>query len=205
MRESLDLLEKRERVVMVKRDEEISKAKDFMKKKNKNGALICMKRKRAYDDQLNKLGAQKLNIDNMIMKLESAATDVDMFKAQEDGARALKQVYGKNTAETIDRKMDEVRDTMEQADEISNAISQPLGLYGDMDEDDLLQELADLESDDLQNMLDLGTKTPASSLKSSASAAVEEDDEFGVLEDMVHWRRQRQQQQHTHTYTLLVF
>jgi len=183
MRESLDLLEKRERVVTLKRDEEVKKAKECMKKKNKNGALICMKRKKAYDDQLAKIGTQKLNIDAMIMKLEAAATDMDMFHAQTAGAEALRNIYGKNTTEKIDRKMDEVRDTIDSANEISDAIAQPLGLLSEMDDDELLQELADLENEDLQNMLDMDTKVPPTSLRQPASAsAIEEEDDFAALE-----------------------
>lgn len=41
--------------------------------------------------------------------------------------------------------MDDIRDQVDLANEISDAISQPLGMGLDIDEDDLLQELDELE------------------------------------------------------------
>lgn len=183
MRESLDLLERRERVISLKVDEEIKKARECMGKKNKNGALICMKRKKAYEEQRTRIGNQRLNIEAMILKLEGAATDMDMLHAQTTGAAALRNVYGKNTPEKIDRQMDAVRDAIESASEISDAIAQPLGgLMSDMDDDELLAELAEIENEEFEKtMLEVDTKQASKAVKRPA-AAVQEDEDLASLE-----------------------
>lgn len=187
MRESLDLLEKRERVVTLKMEEEVKKAKECMKKKNKNGALICMKRKKAYQDQASKIMNQRLTIENMILKLEGAATDMDMFHAQKAGAMALKSVFGNYTPDKIDKQMDQVRDAIDAADDISAAISQPIGIMGTEDDDELLAELAEIENEEFEKtMLEMDTKSAATAKSKSpavaAAASVQEDDDLAALE-----------------------
>ncbi len=53
--------------------------------------------------------------------------------------------------------MDDIREQMDLANEISEAISQPVGLGVDFDEDELNQELEDLEQEELDaKLLDTG-------------------------------------------------
>lgn len=86
--------------------------------------------------------------------------------------------------------MDEIREQMDIANEISDAISQPLG--GELfDEDDLLSELEDLEQESLDEQL-LGleqpaklptapTKAPVGKQPAKAST-IDEDEELRALE-----------------------
>lgn len=53
--------------------------------------------------------------------------------------------------------MDDIRDQMDLANEISEAISQPVGFGAEFDEDELNQELEDLEQEELdEKLLDTG-------------------------------------------------
>lgn len=53
--------------------------------------------------------------------------------------------------------MDDIRDQMDLANEISEAISQPVGFGNEFDEDELNQELEDLEQEELDaKLLDTG-------------------------------------------------
>lgn len=53
--------------------------------------------------------------------------------------------------------MDDIRDQMDLANEISDAISQPVGFGAEFDEDELNQELEDLEQEELDaKLLDTG-------------------------------------------------
>lgn len=45
--------------------------------------------------------------------------------------------------------MDDIRDQMDVANEISEAISRPVGIGDDLDEDDLMNELEELEQEEL--------------------------------------------------------
>ena len=49
--------------------------------------------------------------------------------------------------------MDEIRDQMDIANEIGEAIGQPIGVGGELDEDELLEELEMLEQEELDAKL----------------------------------------------------
>lgn len=56
--------------------------------------------------------------------------------------------------------MDDIRDQMDVANEISDAISRPVGMGEELDEDDLLTELEELEQEELDAKM-LETPAPA--------------------------------------------
>jgi charged multivesicular body protein 4 len=65
--------------------------------------------------------------------------------------------------------MDDIRDQMDLANEISDAISQPVGFGAEFDEDELNQELEDLEQEELDAKLldtgiDLAPSVPSNSV-----------------------------------------
>jgi charged multivesicular body protein 4A/B len=65
--------------------------------------------------------------------------------------------------------MDDIRDQMDLANEISEAISQPVGFGAEFDEDELNQELEDLEQEELDEKLldtgiDMAPSVPSSSI-----------------------------------------
>lgn len=89
----VELLQKREKLLQKKIDEEVNKAKEYLKKGNKSAAALCMKRKKAYEQQIERLNNQMMNMTNISMKLEEAAMDVEHINAQQDAAKALKKIY----------------------------------------------------------------------------------------------------------------
>jgi charged multivesicular body protein 4 len=60
----------------------------------------------------------------------------------------------------VDATMDDIRDQMDVANEISDAISRPVGMGEELDEDDLLTELEELEQEELDAKM-LETPAPA--------------------------------------------
>ena len=66
--------------------------------------------------------------------------------------------------------MDDIRDQMDVANEISNAISQPVGFGMEFDEDELNEELERLEQEELDSQL-LDTKpTPVAKIPTPVHA-----------------------------------
>ena len=53
----------------------------------------------------------------------------------------------------VDETMDEIREQMDLANDVSNAISEPLGDQGLFDEDELDEELNQLEQEELDSTL----------------------------------------------------
>lgn len=195
MKETLEILEKRESLLNKKIDIEVKKAKELLAKKNKQGALLCMKKKKTYEEQLTRLGNQKLSLENMIMKMEEATIDMETLDAQRQGADSLKKIYGKNGIDKIDKQIDEIRDVMDTANEISNVVSQAFSGDIGLDDDELLGELEDLEEEDLaermiqaktgSEQLSTGQKQTVSAGASSTARRTKEqtvEDEFAALE-----------------------
>ncbi|EPS70822.1 hypothetical protein M569_03937, partial [Genlisea aurea] len=60
--ETLEMLEKKEKLLMKKVAEEVEKAKEHTKAKNKTAAIRCLKRKRLYEQQIENLGNFQLRI-----------------------------------------------------------------------------------------------------------------------------------------------
>uniref|UniRef100_A0A7S3D4D4 Uncharacterized protein n=1 Tax=Palpitomonas bilix TaxID=652834 RepID=A0A7S3D4D4_9EUKA len=186
LKDTQELLEKREAHLEQKINEELLKAKKLSKMKNKRGALMALKRKKMMEAQVDKLGATKMNLETQISALQNASMDMEVIQAMRSGASAMKVQYQNMNVENVEDVMDEIRDQMDVANEVSEAISQPLG--GEMiDEDDLLGELDELEAEMLDEEMgeveSAGTALPSSGTKvpTAASGEPEEEDEEEAL------------------------
>jgi charged multivesicular body protein 4 len=58
------------------------------------GALFALKRKKLYENEINKLQGARITMDSQISALESAVVNIDTFQAMAKGARALKDIRG---------------------------------------------------------------------------------------------------------------
>ena len=141
-----------------------------------------MKRKKLYEAEADKIQNVKMTLETQVINLESAAQNAETFKAMEAGTKTMKKIRTEVGIEQVDDMMDEIKEEMEMANEINNAIAQPVDpLF--TDEDELLQELNELEAADLESEL-LAPPAAAASLslptvpdtKLPALAKAEEDD-----------------------------
>jgi len=139
-----------------------------------------MKRKKMYEAEIDKIQNVKMTLETQVINLESAAQNAETFKAMEAGSKTMKKIRTDVGIEKVDDMMDEIKEEMELASEINNAIAQPVdSIYAD--EDELLAELNELEAGDLEAEL-LAPPTAGLSLptvpdtKLPALAKKEEDD-----------------------------
>lgn len=139
---TIELLEKREAVLEKKCEQELLKAKAFMEKKNKTGALQCMKRKKMYEEQMSNIAAQKVNMETMKFAIQNTAMNKEVLETQRRAAQDLTRMNKTMNAEQVEEDMDNLREAMDQAKTVSEAIGQPLD-DGLLDEDELMQELED--------------------------------------------------------------
>ncbi|KAJ3259085.1 ESCRT-III subunit protein snf7 [Boothiomyces macroporosus] len=161
LRESLEMLEKREKYLETKIQQELKMAKANATK-NKRAALMALKRKKAYEEQINKISGSRLTLETQVMAIENANVNLETMNAMAAGAAAMKAIHGKMNIDKVDDTMDDIREQMDLANEISDAISQPVGLGIDYDEDELNKELEDLEQEDLDaKLLDTGISMPS--------------------------------------------
>jgi charged multivesicular body protein 4 len=111
-----------------------------------------MKRKKLYEQEADKIQNVKMTLETQVINLESAAQNAETFKAMEAGANTMKKIRTEVGIEQVDDMMDEIKEEMELANEVNNAIAQPVDpLFAD--EDELLAELDELEQADLEDQL----------------------------------------------------
>jgi charged multivesicular body protein 4 len=179
LRDNLITLEKREEHIQKKIEASLQEAKVKSQKKDKNGALFALKRKKMYEAEVAKLQGARITLDSQILALESAAVNIETFKAMKMGANTMKGIRGNIDADKVDEIMDEIQEEKDIHDSIAEAISRPgQDLFND---EDLLNELAELDALDMEEAVNSTPQTvpqttaqPASvfSFPSAPTAAV---------------------------------
>jgi charged multivesicular body protein 4A/B len=154
---TIELLEKREAVLEKKCEQELLKAKAFMDKKNKTGALQCMKRKKMFEEQLSNIAAQKVNMETMKFAIQNTAMNKEVLDTQRRAAQDLTKMNKTMNAEQVEEDMDNLREAMDQAKTVSEALTQPLDDQM-LDEDELMAELEG-ELEGLEGISTAPTKT----------------------------------------------
>uniref|UniRef100_A0A7I4F1U7 Uncharacterized protein n=1 Tax=Physcomitrium patens TaxID=3218 RepID=A0A7I4F1U7_PHYPA len=92
LNETLEMLEKKEKVLQKKIAMEIEKAKEFTSLKNKRAAIQCLKRKKLYEVQVEQLGNFQLRIHDQMIMLEGAKATTETVDALRSGASAMKAI-----------------------------------------------------------------------------------------------------------------
>lgn len=110
LRETSEMLEKREAFLQQKVDAETMKAKQMLQAKNKRGmdvcfifhectydytiaAVMCLKRKKTYESQVDKLSNARMNIEQQVMVLEGANVNFAVVGAMKGGADAIRGIH----------------------------------------------------------------------------------------------------------------
>ena len=146
-------------------------------------ALYAMKRKKIYEAEIDKIQNVRMTLETQVINLESAAQNAQTYQALSQGSKTMQKIRTDVGIEQVDDVMDEIKEEMELAQEINQAIAQPVDPFM-TDEDELLDELNALETADLEAEL---LKAPAAkteefalpdapSEKLPALAKSEEDD-----------------------------
>ncbi|KAF7137326.1 hypothetical protein RHSIM_Rhsim07G0144600 [Rhododendron simsii] len=177
--QTLEMLEKKEKVLLRKAAAEIERAKEFTRAKNKRAAIQCLKRKRLYEQQVEQLGNFQLRIHDQMIMLEGSKATTETVAALRTGAAAMKamqkatyfpivQLPGGElhlcisalrqqgafvNIDDVDKTMDEINEQTENMKQIQEALSAPIGSAADFDEDELEAELEELEGSELEEQL----------------------------------------------------
>ncbi|XP_029824226.2 charged multivesicular body protein 4b [Ixodes scapularis] len=194
LREIEEMLNKKQDFLESKVKLELDQAKKHGTK-NKRAALAALKRKRRYEKQLAQIDGTLTTIEFQREALENANTNTEVLKIMGLAAKALKNAHENMDVDKVHDLMDEVQEQQEIANEISEAISNPVGFGTDVDDDELLEELESLEQEELdeklidvagpatENLPEVPTAEPARvpAAASKAKVAVEEDPDMMEL------------------------
>ncbi|WWC68654.1 vacuolar-sorting protein SNF7 [Kwoniella pini CBS 10737] len=192
LRQQLLMLEKKEEHLNKKIEEEMKKAKGNATS-NKRLAMAALRQKKAHENELDRIAGTRLTLETQVNAIESANLNAETMVAMKKGADALKGIHSNLTAEGVDATMDKIREQMDLTNEISDAISNPVGMGIVLDEDDLKDELEALEQEQLDDRLAGADRVPShiptspigqTAGPSRVAAQAEEDDEEAQLRQL---------------------
>lgn len=152
MRSTLEMLEKKEKHL----DTKIQSETDFARahaSSNKSQALMALKRRKQLEIHQENIRGARFNLESQIMTIENAHINLETLKAMKAGSSAMKSIHGELDVDKVDDVMEDIREQMDLANEISTAISNPLGIDSSIDEDELEAELERFEQEALDAAL----------------------------------------------------
>ncbi|XP_053571138.1 charged multivesicular body protein 4c [Bombina bombina] len=185
LRETEEMLTKKQEYLEKKIEQELATAKKHGTK-NKRAALQALKRKKRLEKQLTQIDGTLSTIEFQREALENSHTNTEVLKNMGYAANAMKTVHKNMDLDKIDELMHDIHEQQDVAQEISEAISRPVGFGEEFDEDELLAELEELEQEDLNQQMSNVTlpSVPSSKLPSrpvSTRKKVEDDDDMNML------------------------
>ena len=98
----------------------------------KQVATMALKRKKAHENELERISGTRLQLEMQVNTLESANLNAETLAVMKKGADALRVIHGNLDADKVADTMDQITEQRGIAEEISNAIaSNPLASPGE--------------------------------------------------------------------------
>ncbi|KAF2871610.1 vacuolar-sorting protein-like protein snf7 [Massariosphaeria phaeospora] len=185
LRGQLEMLNKREKHLQHQMEEQDALARKHVSS-NKAAAKAALRRKKAFEHTLEQTSAQIMTLEGEVYSIETANINKETLAAMQNAGSAMQAIHAGLTIDKVDDVMEKLRDQHDIGKEISEAITSGVGPTG-IDEDELDEELADLQQEQLDNqMLNTGNvplndkvgqmpEAPRAEVK--GKSRVEEDDE----------------------------
>ncbi|KAI7897525.1 Snf7-domain-containing protein [Cokeromyces recurvatus] len=133
-----------------KKSEELGKeALEEKKKGHKAKAFYCLKRKKNLQEVLERRLKSMETMDTILMKIESSQDDIQVIQAFNMGAKALKNLLGKDglSVESVDDAMEKIQSVLQDQKEIEEALRIGTEDINDVDDQEIENELNELIKD----------------------------------------------------------
>lgn len=157
-REAIETLEKRrvhlEKKVCVQTQEAQVKAGAG----DRSGALFALKRRKAYQQELDQVSNAHMTLERQILNLESAQSTSLAVGALQSGVLVQQQLSRKNDLNKMDKLMDELQEQQELQNEFNQVLSQ--GNSTGVDDSVLLAELDVMQAQHLDEKLASAASVP---------------------------------------------
>ncbi|KAL1592001.1 ESCRT-III subunit protein snf7 [Paraconiothyrium brasiliense] len=191
LRGQLEMLNKREKHLQNQMDEQDTLARKHVNT-NKTAAKAALRRKKQFEHSLEQTQSQIMTLEREVYSIETANINKETLDAMKNAGTAMKHIHAGLTIDKVDNVMEDLREQHAIGDEISEAITSGVATSA-IDEDDLDEELAELQQEQLdEQMLNTGPvpvadkvglgrlpQAPSAELAKgkTPARAVEEDDE----------------------------
>ncbi|XP_062944388.1 charged multivesicular body protein 4a [Cynocephalus volans] len=187
LKETEKILIKKQEFLEQKIQQELQMAKKHGAK-NKRAALQALRRKKRLEQQLAQTDGTLSTLELQREALENATSNAEVLRTMELAARGMKKAYQDMDIDKVDELIADITEQQEVAQQIEDAISQPMGFGDDVDEDELLEELEELEQEELaRELLIVGDKkeeppirlpsVPSTRLPAGPASKVDEDED----------------------------
>lgn len=148
-----DNLLKKKDYYHVRIENEVAKAKECLRKNDKHGATMALKRKKMLLAKTEMLENNYLQIQEHILDLESLQTTTETFTAMKEAARAQKTAMSKHNVDKVEDMMADLTDAKQTMQEVQDAFESYGTLKDGIDEDELADELAAMEEEEFNEEL----------------------------------------------------
>lgn len=131
-------------------------AQSSVKIGNKISALSALRSKKLAEKTLQQRLDTLHQLEEVYLKIESAADQIEIVRAMEASAGVLKGLNQKvGGVERVDQVMDSLREEMEKVDEVQNVTSEPLVSGAVVDETEIDDELEAMEAEQKKEKEDI--------------------------------------------------
>jgi hypothetical protein len=171
-------------------NDEIDKAKQCLKRKNKSKAMIHLKRKKMLEKQINNLHGQIMNLEQQSISLEGLTMNQQVVNTMKITSNTMKRMNKEMDVDKVDNLVSNIQDHMDDIEEVNQVLSTPIGDVGLMDDDELLAELEGLENEEeCVSTTEIEKDNEQIRLpevpKDTLIAQLEEDDVLNELEELM--------------------
>lgn len=193
MDKTLKLVEQRQSYLQHQIKQEETKLKKFVTEKNRREAILCIKKKKLCEQQISSLDGAIVTLTSQKQMLEGHSINLMVLDAMRIGAHAMKEETRKiGDVNGVEDVLANVEDSIADAVEINEAISQPISGMLTENDDDIEREYLELLEQEEDNgvMEEELPSVPKQSLISNKPAKVTaktEEDEFAELEKDMGW------------------
>ncbi|KAB0374749.1 hypothetical protein FD755_013241 [Muntiacus reevesi] len=133
LKETEKILIKKQEFLEQKIEQELQTAKKHGTK-NKRAALQALRRKKRLEQQLAQTDGTLSTLEFQREAIENATTNAEVLRTMELASQGLKKAYQDMDIDKVDELMADITEQQEVAQQISDAISRPVGFGDDVDE-----------------------------------------------------------------------